>query len=180
MYYQHVVLEGLACCTPSGSFMSGTHRLIKKPAKTGWVYIVILRAGCSTCGLLSPSSPHQRFVYLSLSAGRARIKLISLNLWYSYDYGNILWHRCLSEHKTSRIFYLQLHPNTQVSLIHLETTYPKHSRAWGPQISNAWLRLRAAPWECRAALSLHLPSQKQIVRGQSLIYVWGWSPGMWE
>lgn len=45
-------------------------------------------------------------------------------------------------------------------LIDLESTYPKHFQAWGPQISNAWLRLRAAPWECRPALSLHLPFTK--------------------
>lgn len=53
------VLNVLSACGLERSYMSNSVgqfyvRLIKKPAKTGWVYIVILHAGSSTCGLLSP------------------------------------------------------------------------------------------------------------------------------
>lgn len=54
VFYQHVVLEGLARCTLLGS---QAHRLIKKPAKTGRVYAEILEASGSTCVLLFTLRP---------------------------------------------------------------------------------------------------------------------------
>lgn len=52
-------------------------------------------------------------------------------------------------------------PNLEV-IPHASATFQNiHSQAWGPQISKAWLSLRAAPWECRHALSLHLLSQRE-------------------
>lgn len=92
----HVALRWAVLCQ--------AHRLIKKPAETGWVYILILQAGSSTC---APLSPHWGFIYPSLTAGRDRI---SLNLCY----GNILWHK--------------YEPHKLKSLIRSET-YRQHSQA---------------------------------------------------
>lgn len=66
MCYQHVVLEGLACCTPPGSFMSGpqTHKETSQDR---------LGLHSSTCAPLSPSSPRRRFIVTSLIAGGTRM-----------------------------------------------------------------------------------------------------------
>lgn len=148
------------------------HRLIKKPAETGWVYIVIPQQHMWTA-FTQWFTPE---VHLTLSSlGRQECNLSG---WICVTHV-VMGIHCETNVKASTKLHTCFIYNGDGALKPFSYAKKQHI-IWGPQISNAWLQLRAAPWKCRTALSLHLPSQKQIVRGHPLIYVWAWSPGMWE
>lgn len=79
-------------------------------------------------------------------------------------------YNCIQTTESSLALSFYLFPSLSHTLrIHL---LPKRQLPQGRQISNAWLRLRAAPWKMPACVIVCIspPSQKQIIDGPSLWY----------
>lgn len=167
MCYQHVVSEGLASCALSGSFMSGAQTR-KETSQDRLGLHCGLRAGRGT----HVDCFHQRWRFFpplhhSPETGMARMQPILQNLCYSSVYGN---ETLTTNAKPHTCFIYNCFQTLRASLSYAEN---QHAQSTPTRPTNQ--QCMTAPESCclrmPARLSPHLPSQKQIVRGQPLIYV---------